>query len=298
MSEVADYMFNGMFLLFVALAFGLLIFSLFSHYSENYTYESVPAANLTGTIVDARLSDNVAEFSDANTYTNANANLDINSIIANYGFINGLIGYSYGLEADGNILLKDHLCNETYCYDLNEFALLDGGLFNQAGKLLKLDESGDLVFEDFNLTDGNLVVGGNILPDTDGTRDIGNSNYRWNEIYAVNGTIQTSDAKQKKNIKELSDEDEKILNLKSYEFEWKDKKIDNKKHYGFIAQEVKDEYDSNVYGVVVESADGELGIRTSEIIPLLTQRIKEQNAELEAIKTELCGLDNSYNFCG
>jgi len=46
---------------------------------------------------------------------------------------------------------------------------------------------------------------GSILPKDDNTFDLGNASLRWDDVYATNGTINTSDARKKTEVKQLSD---------------------------------------------------------------------------------------------
>lgn len=79
-----------------------------------------------------------------------------------------------------------------------------------------------------------------VRPYDDSRVSLGLSSYRWTNIYATNGTIQTSDKNLKKNIEEL---DEKYINFffdlipKSFEMI---QGTSGRKHMGFIAQEVED----------------------------------------------------------
>lgn len=77
-------------------------------------------------------------------------------------------------------------------------------------------------------------------PETDNIRACGHASYRWTNVYAVNGTINTSDRNYKKNIKEL---DEKYIQLfyrllpVSFEFNYESS---DRIHVGFISQDVED----------------------------------------------------------
>ena len=68
---------------------------------------------------------------------------------------------------------------------------------------------------------------------------LGDSSYKWKAVYAVNGTIQTSDRNQKTNIQAL---DERYIalfeKLLPVSFEFKDAESD-RVHIGFISQDVK-----------------------------------------------------------
>ena len=95
----------------------------------------------------------------------------------------------------------------------------------------------------------------NILPsDNNGTRqdnskDLGGVSYRWDDIYATNGTIQTSDRNEKQDIEELSEAEQRVAVVAKglmRKFRWKDKvaeKGDNARtHFGIIAQDLQDAF--------------------------------------------------------
>ena len=74
------------------------------------------------------------------------------------------------------------------------------------------------------------------LPYTDNTFDIGAGGLRFDDVYATNGTIQTSDVNMKKDITNATLGLNFINALRPVEYKWKD---GSRKHQGFIAQEVK-----------------------------------------------------------
>jgi len=86
---------------------------------------------------------------------------------------------------------------------------------------------------------GNIVASTNFIPQNDNTYDIGSSNNKWKDIYAGNGTIQTSDRDQKKeidyNIDQYANE---LLKLKPCSFKFIDGTSD-RPHTGLIAQDLE-----------------------------------------------------------
>ncbi|RYZ70725.1 MAG: tail fiber domain-containing protein, partial [Proteobacteria bacterium] len=82
-----------------------------------------------------------------------------------------------------------------------------------------------------------LQVAGIIAPTADGTYDLGATGFRFNTLYAVNGTVNTSDVRQKRLI-ENSDLGLDFVNtLRPVSYKWK--VGDNEIHYGVIAQETE-----------------------------------------------------------
>lgn len=69
------------------------------------------------------------------------------------------------------------------------------------------------------------------------------------------------------------------------------KPTDNRIHYGFIAQEVKEIYPELVY----EDDEGILGIDYISFIPLLIEELKQQNEIIEKLKQEVALLKSTSN---
>ena len=97
-------------------------------------------------------------------------------------------------------------------------------------------------------------AGSSILPATttglrDNGIDLGNISNRFDDIYATNGTIQTSDRNEKQDIEELSDAEQRVAVVAKglmRKFRWIDsvaEKGDNARtHFGIIAQDLQDAF--------------------------------------------------------
>lgn len=85
--------------------------------------------------------------------------------------------------------------------------------------------SGDTLTELFIGTSGSRHVridtSGTLLPGTDDAQDIGSGTYRYDDIYATNTTIQTSDKREKDSIRNIEYGLDFLLNLKPRSFKWK-----------------------------------------------------------------------------
>jgi len=89
----------------------------------------------------------------------------------------------------------------------------------------------------------------NVRPLTNNTTGLGQAGYRWSEVFAVNGTINTSDAREKQQIRTLSEQEHAVaLRCKSLlrAYKWNDavhKKGDKARiHFGIIAQDLADAF--------------------------------------------------------
>ena len=123
-------------------------------------------------------------------------------------------------------------------------------------------------------------------PSTDNLYDLGTSTMRWDDIYATNGIVNTSDRRLKENITPIHYGLEDLLKLRPVSFTWIDKPQQGVK-LGLIAQELQE-----VIGEVVKSSDykaasdtsefkmvdqDRLGVYYSDLIPVLIKSIQEQN---------------------
>jgi len=119
--------------------------------------------------------------------------------------------------------------------------------------------------------------------------DLGSGSYRFNDIYARNSTILTSDRNEKQDIEELSEAEERVaVAVKGLlrKFKWKDavaeKGDDARIHFGIIAQDLQAAFvaeglDAGDYGVFISNTwtdqDGEeqtrMGVRYSELLAFI-----------------------------
>src|ERR1043165_9175707 len=125
---------------------------------------------------------------------------------------------------------------------------------------------------------------GNVLPYADGFQLLGSPTNRWSAVYALNGTIQTSDARLKREIANLKYGLSQVMRLRSVSFQWKDGN-DKGTHLGLLAQEV-----AAVLPEAVQkgaSASAPLGMNYSELIPVLIKAIQEQQGTIERAQAEI-----------
>jgi hypothetical protein len=91
-----------------------------------------------------------------------------------------------------------------------------------------------------------VASNGTVRPSANGSQSLGDASHRWSEVFASNGTINTSDERQKQDIADIDAAETRVavvLKGKLKKFKFKDAvaaKGDNARvHIGVIAQEVK-----------------------------------------------------------
>lgn len=129
-------------------------------------------------------------------------------------------------------------------------------------------------------------------PYADTYLDLGLSGHRWDNIYAQNGTIQTSDRKAKKGIKALGHKAlELISRLRPVSFLMR-KGTSGRRHYGLIAQEVEEAMEAigmtNAdFAGLVKDEEGRYGLRYEEFIAPLILAVQDLNERVEALEKEV-----------
>lgn len=126
-------------------------------------------------------------------------------------------------------------------------------------------------------------------PSLDNSYQLGAPSLRWTTVYAVTGTINTSDANQKQQIEELSQSELQAANrirklVKKFKFNSAvaEKGSNARFHIGVIAQEVQQAFEQeglnpNNYGIfcsdVLEDGTVQLGIRYDELLAFVIASI-------------------------
>ncbi len=151
----------------------------------------------------------------------------------------------------------------------------------------------DLVFFTGGTTAANekmRVTAAAVQPGTDNATTMGTTTKRWSVVYAVNGTIQTSDARLKKNILPLTYGLNEIMKLEPVSYNWKDNSGDNK--IGLIAQDVRKIIPQVVVG---DESKENIGMNYAELVPVLINAVKELKTELDITRKELAELKKLVN---
>jgi hypothetical protein len=171
---------------------------------------------------------------------------------------------------------------------------------------MRIEQSGNIRFMNTGL----------VFPLTDNAVSLGLSGYRWTEVWAANGTIQTSDQRAKTDITSATLGSDFVKSLRPVSYRWVEGgKVDSgnrdedgnyiyesvpgtRTHWGFIAQEVKQAVDAtgvDFGGWLLtdkDDPDSQQALRYDQFIAPLTKALQETMAELEVLKAEVAALKN------
>ena len=152
----------------------------------------------------------------------------------------------------------------------------------------------------------------NWTPTSNNSKNLGSSFTRWKEVFAVNGSINTSDETLKTDIETTSLGLDFINTLDPIEYRWADGGV--RTHLGFSAQDIKQKLidysgsDQNyamytqgsyeVDGYTATDKDGNLmeepeegwelyGLRITELIPSLTKAIQELSTKVDDLTARI-----------
>jgi hypothetical protein len=125
---------------------------------------------------------------------------------------------------------------------------------------------------------------GNFEPGSDNAFNVGSSSKQVSAIFTANA-VTVSDETKKENIKDcdLGIDFINTLKPKSYNLKNLEETHDdyNKKHYGLIAQDLKDgKLKDSVFG----DKDGEYGLNYNDLIAPLIKAVQELSAKVEALE--------------
>ena len=267
----------------------------------------VDAANITGTLAIGKLPDTVAQKNDIPTKLSAFTNDEgfqgksgITTIIdgrVTADYIEALDISARKLKGE-KIYLRDDDGNLVSTFTLNAADTADYKLDIEADALAIVTSPGNLYLAQgegncfIMIRPGNIRTNGPILPATDDSDWLGSGSKRWTDIYAVNGTIQTSDRAKKKDINyDLSRYDALFNALAPCTFRFTDSH--DRIHIGMISQDVEERMeqcgiDSMELAAFIKSPDENggyrYGLRYSEFISLLidqVQKLKKRIKKLE-----------------
>ena len=131
---------------------------------------------------------------------------------------------------------------------------------------------------------GGISVTGECTPTQDDNYNLGHPSYRWDNVYATNGTIQTSDRNEKNTIVESDLGLEFVNELKPVSYKFNNK---TRTHYGLIAQDLEEVLEKkgksldDFAGIVKNKT---YGLNYSELISPLIKAVQELSAKVAALE--------------
>ena len=171
----------------------------------------------------------------------------------------------------------------SYFSDAANYALLSGTL----GVVLAKNNVGALVVDDTT-----------IRPHSNNTKSLGTAAYLWTTVYATTGTINTSDRREKQDIKAEALGLSFINDLYPVSYKWKAENLPGIFH-GLIAQDVKKVLTS--HGVsdfagwtlaIRDKEDSAQGLRYTEFIGPLIKSVQELSEKVTYLEYKIKELEN------
>lgn len=160
-------------------------------------------------------------------------------------------------------------------------------------------------------TNNGAFFDSDVYPLTDNVYTLGDVTHRWTEVWANNGTIQTSDRRYKTDIEPLEKYGlQTVMDMKPVLYDWKavGQRRVNKKNLGFLADEFEDLVPEAVFKPSdkpntpppenpeeysrwqqrqKEREEDLKGMHYHQIIPVLVKAIQELKAEVDQLKQQL-----------
>jgi len=201
------------------------------------------------------------------------------------------------------VILANRRSNHGDIIDLRIDNNLIGSIGSEAGKLnINSDGGNNLTFA-VNGTTYIAMDTVRLYPNADNNYDLGTSSLRFDDIFATNGTIQTSDQNEKNTItdSDLGLDFVNRLAPKSYIFNGK-----TRTHYGLIAQDVEtvlsdisketSEFAGFIKEDISEGQDGSqyrYGLRYTEFVGILIKALQEADDKIDALTARVTALEDA-----
>jgi hypothetical protein len=211
---------------------------------------------------------------------------------ATVGHTLGNTGYGYATANSGICYSFNRLSSDGEILRFRKDTSTVGSIGVQTGDLTIGNSDTGLKFHNSS----NMIIPWNLSTNAgrDNAIDLGGSGNRFDDIYATNGTIQTSDRNEKQDIAELSEAEQRVaVACKGLlrKFRWKDsvaeKGDDARIHFGIIAQDLQAAFeaeglDAGDYAMFISTTwtDEEtneektrMGVRYSELLAFIISAI-------------------------
>ncbi|HEY5066211.1 MAG TPA: tail fiber domain-containing protein [Xanthobacteraceae bacterium] len=132
---------------------------------------------------------------------------------------------------------------------------------------------------------GGTFINSGTFPGADNAYHLGQGSNRWIDVYAVNGTIQTSDRREKKSFEPLPRSLPIVMAVKPETYLWRSG-VDSRRHWGLIAQDI-DEATKRTgvpFGGIDKSDPARWAMNYSETEAILWEAVRELAGEVNRLK--------------
>ena len=248
------------------------------------------------TIVDGTVSTNIVPSRLVFSTMNSSGTISERMRITSGGQLRVIgVGNSLAFDTDGSGASTTLFTNGQYDFRIS----------NARGGASNIDVSTYEIGFGMNGSTNRYRMGNSsFYPAGDNAYTLGYSGQRWSAVWSANGTIQTSDARQKKDITPTNLGLEFINKLRPVSYKWKvgknvvtvdGERIDEngakqsndiitpvsglRTHYGLIAQEVKEALgDTDFGGYVYDEESDTMALRYDQFISPLIKAVQEQQS--------------------
>ena len=152
---------------------------------------------------------------------------------------------------------------------------------------------------------GQVATNADLVSYTDGSNSLGTDGRRWYDIWAIDVTVNSSDARLKKNIEEIPYGLDEILKLRPVSYKWISNPDgqDGPKRLGLLAQEVQKIIPEVVRdwcykedektGKTIKMPATTLGLQYDAIIPVLIKGMQEQQKIITTLEERIAKLESA-----
>jgi len=174
------------------------------------------------------------------------------------------------------------------------------GTYNDGSNVLNITANGNVgigtIVPVSLLHVNGTITSGSILPLSDNLYNIGGPTpNRFAAVYAVNGTIQTSDSNEKDLIL-LPYGLNEVLQIKTIMYKWKSQALlpntvpeKNFQYYGVCADQLSNIFPELIYN---EDPSVPMQLNYSELIPVLIKAVQEQAQQINSLELQLTSIKN------
>ena len=278
-----------------AIGFQSLAQNLTGDSSTSLGYQALTATLANGNTGIGYLAGNTITTGTSNTLLGSDADVSAS------GSVNQtVIGQGATGVADNSVSLGNASVTAVYIakgndtsQDLNFFDSAGGG-----GNLQYTHGDDQMKFGVADAVRARLFAG-SFDPGSNDAIDLGSSSRRWDDVFATNGTIDTSDKRRKDNIKDTSLGLDFVNKLKPKEYKWKDytdeegvSKKFTRKHQGLLAQDVEQTIkdigltNNDFAGIVYDKESDIYGLRYTQLIAPLIKSVQELTARVKELESK------------